>query len=157
MDASLALGFAFGLVLEGIVSMAVAQWFTRPRVKSDIQAERDNLLAALELKLAPLAPGAMRGGSDPLAMNAARWGKEQDRARTEVTILAHLADLLGPNKAQMAWGFIPKSAKDAALRAGENWQDVLDPLLDMVRRKVAEHMQNPPDDAETFLGVWGQR
>lgn len=140
MDAMLAVGFIAGLVIESCVSVAVARFYTRPMVRKDVQAERVGLEAAI---LAKLEPAVMRGGASPTDLADARWQREAERARVEVSILAALGQRLGPLKSKMAWAWLPENIKKAAIRAGESgWLDVLEPLLDKLPANLS-----PDNDA----------
>src|SRR5687768_6528462 len=97
--ASLALQVALTLVGAAILEVPVALYVTRPKVRADtaqlVENARKQLRDELVAELKPAAPGVMRGGMDPVALNEARAAKQEEKAltalATEVEVKTFLA------------------------------------------------------------------
>lgn len=132
---TLAAGVLLALVLQPVVEVPIALFVTRRKVRQDIDAAKQELFAKLDTIG---KPGLVAGGTTGSELRAMRTEREIERARTEATILAELADRFGEFKAKAAWNFVPSHIKKAALAAGDDWLFVLQPVLDKLASKTEE-------------------
>lgn len=135
--AAAALNVLLALVAAAAIEIAVAHFFTRPKVRADVrtdaQAMLDARLPALLDEAIQRGKKTLTGGLDPQDMAARRWqakaDKDAQRAETRVAIFAWLTDKFGPEQARVIEAWLPKDIMEAAVNAGGNWLPLLEPVI----------------------------
>ncbi len=121
------------------------------QIVRDLLADADATAPLIERLTEAAAPVMLKGGVDPRDAVSARWSKAEEKATTKAAIFAWLAEKLGPERGSLAMKVIPKDIMDAAIRAGDRWEGVLEPILDRI---VAGQQHAAAAQADPYLSTW---
>lgn len=138
-----------GLSLNMLAEFTVAAAYTRRKVRADTAAQVEAGKAALLAELKPLlAPGAMRGGHDPVAMAERKAQVAEERRQqaiaTQVEVKTFIAERFGPERVAQVEALLGEETMTGIYAAGERWKPLLNPLL----RRIPPRAQTDPH-AET--------